>query len=296
MEWKYRSNMKISKLVKIVFFIIATSVFFTACANKSINKNTKVVDKLKTKTINEVLNHSFEYDANQRLYKHRSIKAEDTNNLLSAIGKICSDKKGKIVYINYYINKNYINSHTNNKAYICQINNEPYFISHHANQNPYSYSSISIDENTKKAYLNYKNKIQVESINDSTSGTIFNLLNASEENTENTIREKQEIQKREKAREQKTRLLFNKKDQRTMTFYNSWRYTEKEALCSKKCININKRTTGYSTLKEASNNNWQLISKMGETEEAIDLNCTCTGYSVLLKKSLKEEPLNKLTE
>ena len=60
MEWKYRSNMKISKLVKIVFFIIATSVFFTACANKSINKNTKVVDKLKTKTINEVLNHSFE--------------------------------------------------------------------------------------------------------------------------------------------------------------------------------------------------------------------------------------------
>lgn len=288
--------MKISKFVKVVLFIIFTSVFFTACANKSINKNTKINNKQKTKTINEILNNSFEYDANQRLYKHRSIKAEDTNNLLSAIGKICSDKKGKIVYINYYINKNYVNFYTNNKAYICEINNEPYFISHHASQNSNGYSSISIDENTKKAYLNYKNKIEADTIDDSTSGPTFNLLNASEENTENTIKEKQEIKKREKAREQKTKLLFNKKDQRTMTFFDRWRYTEKEALCSKKCININKRTTGYTTLKEATNSNWQLISKMGEIEEAIDENCTCSGYTVLLKKLLKEEPENTLAE
>lgn len=280
MGWKYRSNMKINKFVKIIFFIIATSVFFTACANKSSNKNTKIVDKQKIKTINQVLNDSFEYDANQRLYKHKSIKAEDTNNLLSKIGQICSEKKGRIVYISYYINKNYVNSYTNNKAYICEINNEPYFISHHASQNSSSYSSISIDEHTKKAYLNYKKRTRIDSRFNST----FEIAKPSEENTENSIRERQEIQKREKAREQKTKLLFNKKNQRTMTFYNSWRYTEKEALCSKKCTNINKRTTGYSTLKEASNNNWQLISKIGEIEEAIDLNCTCIGYSVLLKK------------
>jgi hypothetical protein len=287
MGWKYRSNMKISKFVKIIFFIIATSVFFTSCANKSINKNTKIVDKQKIKTINQVLNDSFEYDANQRLYKHKSIKAEDTNNLLSKIGQICSEKKGKIVYISYYINKNYVNSYTNNKAYICEINNEPYFISHHASQNSSSYSSISIDKHTKKAYLNYKKRTRIDSRFNST----FEAAEPSEENTENSIREKQEIQKREKAREQKTKLLFNKKNQRTMTFYNSWRYTEKEALCSKKCTNINKRTTGYSTLKEANNNNWQLISKIGEIEEAIDLNCTCIGYSVLLKKLANVESI-----
>jgi hypothetical protein len=103
-------------------------------------------------------------------------------------------------------------------------------------------------------------------------------------NTQESIKERQEIQRREAAREQKTKVLFNKKDQRTMTFFDSWRYSGKEAICAKRCTDINKRTTGYSTVKEAVNNNWQLVSKVEDIEEAIDNSCTCSGYSVLLRK------------
>jgi len=191
---------------------------------------------------------------------------------LSKFDKFCSDKKGKLVNITYYINKTYVNSYSNNRATVCEINNEPYFIAHQARQNTNNFYSVSIDERIKKAYTNSKKHPKFEA----ETPTIIN--------TQELVKERQEIQKREAAREQKTKLLFNKKDQRTMTFFDSWRYSGKEAICAKRCTDINKRTTGYTTIKEATANNWQLVSKVEDIEEAIDNTCTCSGYSVLLRK------------
>jgi len=73
MEWRFSLKMQINKFLKIGLFVIATSILFTACANKSIGKNS--VEKTKVKTINDVLNESFTYDAKQRLYKNKSLKA-----------------------------------------------------------------------------------------------------------------------------------------------------------------------------------------------------------------------------
>lgn len=284
MEWKFNQKMKINKFLKIGLLIISTSVFFTACANKSFNNNVKKVEKPKNKTMNDVLKESFEYDANQKLYKYKSIKEENRNNLLSRFGEFCSDKKGKLVYINYYINRNYANSYSNNKAYICEVNNQPYFIGHIANKDSYIYYSVSIDEKTKEKYLNSKSDAPLESNVESPFDSKFEATLPSKENIEDNRKEKQEIQKRERAREQKTKSLFNKKDQRTMTFFDTWNNTGKSTLCPTKCKSINKRSTGYTTLKEATDNNWQVLSKVGETSEAIDDSCTCSGYSVLLKK------------
>ena len=69
-----------------------------------------------------------------------------------------------------------------------------------------------------------------------------------------------------------------------MTFFDSWRDSGDKALCSTKCNALNVKTNGYKTLQEAVSNNWQLVSKVGEIEEAIDDSCTCSGYSVLVKK------------
>jgi hypothetical protein len=274
MEWRFSLKMQINKFLKIGLFVVATSVLFTACANKAVVKNN--VEKTKVKTINDVLNESFEYDAKQRLYKNKSLKAEDTKNLYSKLDKFCSDNKGKLVNSTYYINKIYVNSYSNNKANVCEINNEPYFITHQASQNANSFYSVSIDEKVKRAYSNSKRHPQFEAV----TPTIIN--------SQELVKERQEIQKREAAREQKTKLLFNKKDQRTMTFFDSWRYSGKEAVCAKRCTDVNKRTTGYTTIKEATSNNWQLVSKVEDIEEAIDNTCTCSGYSVLLRKSSAE--------
>ncbi|RWS50472.1 hypothetical protein CKA56_02770 [Arcobacter venerupis] len=270
MEWRFSLKMQINKFLKIGLFVVATSLLFTACANKAVVKNN--VEKTKVKTINDVLNESFEYDAKQRLYKNKSLKAEDTKNLYSKLDKFCSDNKGKLVNTTYYINKIYVNSYSNNKASVCEINNEPYFITHQASQNANSFYSVSIDEKVKRAYSNSKRHPQFEA----ETPTIIN--------SQELVKERQEIQKREAAREQKTKLLFNKKDQRTMTFFDSWRYSGKEAVCAKRCTDVNKRTTGYTTIKEATSNNWQLVSKVEDIEEAIDNTCTCSGYSVLLRK------------
>jgi hypothetical protein len=278
MEWRFNLKMEINKFLKIGLFIVATSVLFSACANKSMNKVSKSSEKPKVKTINEVLNNAslFEYDASQKIYKNKSTNEESRNNLLLELGNLCSQKNGKIVYVNTYINKTYINSYSNNKAYVCEVNNEAYFIGHMANLNSNSYYSVSIDENIKKMYLSNKNDAQFESSFESTKPSV--------EDTQNSIKERDEIQKREKAREQKTKLLFGNKNQKTMTFFESWKSTESKALCATKCTSINKQSTGYSTLKDATNSNWQLVSKMGETDEVIDDSCTCSGYSVILKK------------
>ena len=78
-----------------------------------------------------------------------------------------------------------------------------------------------------------------------------------------------------------------------MTFFDSWKQMGNDPICSTKCKSINKRSTGFSTLKEATDNKWQIISKIGETSEAIDGTCTCTGSSVILKKQSNEDQANK---
>ena len=269
MEWRFSLKMEIKNILKIGLFVISTSIFFTACANKSIEKK---VEKPKVKTINDVLNESFEYDVNQKLYKNKDVTENNTNDLLAKFEKFCSDKKGKLVYMDYYINQNYIRAYSNHKASVCEINSEPYFIAHQASEDSNIYYSVSMDEEVKKAYITYKNKIQLE------------LAKFNRENAQNLIKERQEIQKREIAREQKTRILQTKKDEKNMTFFDSWRDSGNKKTCLNKCNDINLKSNGYKTLQDAIKNNWQLISKIGEIEEAIDDSCTCSGYSVLVKK------------
>lgn len=290
--------MKINKFLKIVLFIAATSVLFTACANKSPNKNVKKIEKTKSQNINNILNDPklFEYDARQKLYKNKSTQEQNRNNLILMFSGLCSDKKGKLVYIDHFINKTYVNSYAKNKAYICEVDNIPYFIGHIASQNSNSFLSISIDEKTKKDYLDKQNDMKAESDLENASSKVdskFEAIIPSSENVEVSLRERQEIQKREKAREQKTKLLFNKKDQTTMTFFDSWKQTGKDSLCPTKCKSINKRSTGFTTLKEATDSKWQILSKIGETSEMIDETCTCTGFSVVLKKQAIEEQASK---
>lgn len=262
--------MKIKKIFKIGLFVITTSIFFVACSDKPTVE--QKLEKPEVITINDVLNDSFEYDANQKLYKTKApiTKEEDKNALVSKFIKFCSEKDGKLIYSNYYINKHYVNSYSKNLANACEVDREPYFIIHQANENSNLHYSVSIDEVAKRIYLN-KRQPEYEK--------------PTPESTAQTIQERKEIQKREIAREQKTKLLLsNKNQEKTMTFFDSWRDTENKALCSTKCNALNLKTNGYKTLKEALSNNWQLVSKVGEIEEAIDDSCTCSGYSVLVKK------------
>ena len=260
--------MEIKNILKIGLFVITTSIFFTACANKSIDKK---IEKPKIKTIDNVLADSFVYDSNQKLYKTKTpiTKEEEKNALVSKFTKFCSEKNGKLIYTNYYINKQYVNSYSKNLANACEVDKEPYFIIHQANENSNFYYSVSIDDAAKRIYLNRKppefEKPAIES-------------------TEQTVQERKEIQRREIAREQKTKILLSNKSQKTMTFFDSWRDSGNKALCSTKCNALNLKTNGYKTLKEAVSDNWQLVSKVGEIEEAIDDSCTCSGYSVLVKK------------
>lgn len=259
------------EFLKIGLFIIAVSIFFTACSNKSIEKK---VEKPKIKTINDVLRDSFEYDANQKIYKSKSAinKIEDANILSSKFQKFCLEKEGKLVYTDYDINQNHTNSYPSNVTNICEVNNTPYFIIQKTGEPSNIYYFIGMDEQIKKDYLDYKNNKQLE------------LIKINKENTEKLIKERQEIQKREIAREQKTKILLGQKNQRTMTFFDKWRYSGSESLCSKKCNDINLKTTGYKSLKEALSNNWQFVSKVDDIEEAVDDNCTCTGSSLVVKK------------
>lgn len=262
--------MKIKKFFKIGLFVVTSSIFFVACSDKPTVE--QKLEKPEVITINDVLNDSFEYDANQKLYKTKApiTKEEDKNALVSKFIKFCSEQNGKLIYSNYYINKHYVNSYSKNLANACEVDREPYFIIHQANENSNLYYSVSIDEVAKRIYLN-KRQPEYEK--------------PTPESTAQTIQERKEIQKREIAREQKTKLLLsNKNQEKTMTFFDSWRDTENKALCSTKCNALNLKTNGYKTLKEALSNNWQLVSKVGEIEEAIDDSCTCSGYSVLVKK------------
>ncbi|MDZ7819950.1 MAG: hypothetical protein U5K55_15660 [Aliarcobacter sp.] len=290
--------MKINKFLKTVLFIAVTSVLFTACVNKSPDKNIQKVKKIKIQNINNILNDPkiFEYDARLKLYKNKFTQEQNRNDLLLKFGNLCSHKKGKLVYINHFINKTYVNSYINNKAYICEVDNLPYFIGHIASQNSNRYLSISIDEKIKKEYLDKQNDMKSESnfeTTDTRLDTKFEATLPIQVSGQEAIKEREEIKKRERAREQKTKLLFNKKDQTTMTFFDSWKQTGKDPLCSTKCKSINKRSTGFTTLKEATANKWQIVSKVGETSEAIDQTCTCVGSSLILKKVAFEEQAYK---
>ena len=263
--------------IKILLFIIATSVLFNGCVNKTQNKK---VEKTKSISLHDVLNDSklFEYDENQKLYKNKFTQDQNRNDLLLKLGNLCSEKKGKLVYTNYFINSEYVNTYINNKAYICEIQNAPYFIGHLANQDSNSYLSISINENTKKEYVNKQTAIK------KLSESKFEVTLPTQISAQEAIQEREEIKKREKAREQKAKLMFSKKNQSTMTFFDSWKQIGTDPLCSTKCKNINKKTTGFTTLQEATAQKWQLISKVNEISETIDTTCTCSGSSVILKK------------
>lgn len=263
--------MQMKRILKIGLVIVTTSIFFAACANKPIEKN---VQKSKTKTINNLLNDSFDYDENQKIYKISSAitSEDDANNLLAKFENFCTQNKGQLIGGAYFINKDYVKTHTNNKAGVCDVDNEPYFIIHQARQGSNIYYSVIIDEETMKNYYAKRKKQD------------FQIEQPVIEPTEQLIQERKEIQRREAAREQKTKLLLSQKNQKTMTFFDSWRYSGSEASCSNRCYDINLKNNGFKTLKEALNNNWQLISKIEETEITIDNNCTCAGSSVVLKK------------
>ena len=163
--------MKINKFLKIALFIGATSVLFTACANKT-PKNVKKVEKPRVENINNVLNDAkvFEYDSRQKLYRNKFTQEQNRNDLLLKFGKLCSDKKGKLVYIDHFINRSYVNAYANNKAYICEVDKAPYFIAHVASQNTNSYFSISVDEKIKKENIK---DILLGILNDISDGNIL---------------------------------------------------------------------------------------------------------------------------
>ncbi len=253
-------------LLKIGLFIFITSIFLTACVDKTIEKNS---NKSKTKDLTEILKDSFDFDDNQKLYrsKFEITTNEEANNMVFKFEKLCREKKGELVYTDFYINQNYMKSNYKNQTNICEVNNEPYFfIQQSLNRSDYIYS-ISIDEQTMIYYKNYKNS---KSLNPET--------------IEKMSKERLEIQKREIAREQKTRAILNKKDQKTMTFFDSWRYSGSESSCSRKCVDMNVKNYGFKSLKEALNTNWQLVSKAGEEEMTLDESCTCVGTSSVLSK------------
>ena len=72
--------------------------------------------------------------------------------------KFCNEKKGELIYTDFYINQDYMKSNYKNKTNVCEVNNEPYFffIQQSINRSDYIYS-ISIDEQTIGYYKNYKN-------------------------------------------------------------------------------------------------------------------------------------------
>ena len=196
----------------------------------------------------------------------------DANKLLAKFENLCSQKQGQLIGQAYFINKDYTKTHTNNKAGVCQINDEPFFIIHEATYDSNIYYSVLIDEDMMRTY-HRKTKKQDFQIEPTVNAPI-----------EQVIQERKEIEKREIAREQKTKLLLGQKNQKTMTFFDSWRYSGSEAACSKRCYDINVKNNGFKTLKEATSNNWQLVSKIEETEQMLDNSCTCAGSSVVLKK------------
>ncbi len=263
--------MEMRNIFKIALVVIATSVFFTACSNKPIQQNVEK-PKSKIKTIDTVLDDLFIYDTNQKLYKNKSTKVEDSGELSSTFENFCLEKKGKFIPVEYYINQDYIKKYSQQKANVCEINNSAYFITHEANETSNVYYSLSYDQEIKKAYVDYKYNQQLEAIK------------INKENAQKSIKEREEIKRREIVREQKSKLLFNKKGQRIMTFFDSAKDLKNKSQCSKRCNDINMSSNGYRTLQEATTDSWQLISKVDEIDEAISDSCTCSGYSVLLKK------------
>ncbi len=259
--------MEIKKIFKIGLFIFLTSLFFSACAEKSIETNAQ---KSKVKSINDILNDTFEYDENKKLYKTKFDinKSNEADNLVFKFENFCSKQKGQLIYTNYPINQDFTKRYSSNIINVCEANDEAYFFIQQMKDSAYIYYQVSIDEQLKNTYLANKKSKQIEP----------------EVSNKDSLKERQEIQKREAAREQKTRSFLSKKDEKTMTFFDSWRYTGSEASCSKRCTDMNLKNNGFKTLKEALNNNWQLVSKIEETEEAIDDYCTCSGASLLVKK------------
>lgn len=263
--------MGIKKFLEIGLLIISTSIFFTACAEKVAETNN---EKTKSKTISDILNESFEYDENRKIYKTKFTidKVNDANNLVFKFEKLCSDEKGQLIYTSYFINQTFARRNFTNIVNVCEVNNEPYFFIQQSKDTSNIYYAVTTDELHKNNYLNIKHNKQLE------------LEMTKKEFSEKSVIERQEIQRREIAREQKTKSLFSKKDEKTMTFFDSWRSSNNQGACSKKCTDINIKNNGFKTLKEAQNNNWELISRVGDTEEALDDFCTCSGSSVLLKK------------
>ncbi len=263
--------MRIKEILKIGLFVIIVSICFAACVNKSMDKK---VEKTKGKTIANLLDESFDYYENQKLYKNRFeiSNVNDANKLLAKFENLCTQKDGQLIGQAYFINKDYTKTHTNNKAGVCEINEEPFFIIHEATYGSNIYYSVLIDEDMMRTY-HRKTKKQDFQIEPTVNAPI-----------EQIIKERKEIEKREIAREQKTKLLLGQKNQKTMTFFDSWRYSGSEAACSKRCYDINVKNNGFKTLKEATSNNWQLVSKIEETEQMLDNSCTCAGSSVVLKK------------
>lgn len=102
------------------------------------------------------------------------------------------------------------------------------------------------------------------------------------------IAEKEEAQKAEKER-------LNSMQQRVgtyvMYFFDQYKYKkfyQDEKECSKKCNQKSIGTSGYSSLQEALNNGWEIVSNMGAYEAPIDDYCICMGSKVVMKRDLKK--------
>lgn len=95
----------------------------------------------------------------------------------------------------------------------------------------------------------------------------------------------EEEYQQQKVEEQKKVLnLRNKKGQQSMGFYNSWQYVGQSSSCETLCIDINKKTTGYSTLQEALNDGWKFNTNLNAISKTMNSQCMCEGSLSILEK------------
>ena len=101
---------------------------------------------------------------------------------------------------------------------------------------------------------------------------------------------KKDAEKKEKIIEasyQERKMLRERKGTHSIIFYNSFSFNGEnkyENVCAKSCKNYNIENTGYISLQESLNDNWEFVSKIGNINTSINRHCICKGVNLLLKK------------
>ena len=150
-------------------------------------------------------------------------------------------------------------------------NDEPMFFRFYSDykgeRGYFDYSKETISE-----YINYKRK---QEINKQKFFTEYEKRKKLEREQE-ALKEKQKIAR--------VKQLRSQTGQKTMTFFDNWRFNGDELLCRTKCQEKNLMNNGYLSLQYALNDGWQFVTKINEISFNPNPDCQCIGAQVLLKK------------